>query len=40
MGQEPDADIEFSRVFILREHVDIDIFWDHAEPLEAARLSE
>jgi ketosteroid isomerase-like protein len=41
-GQGPDADMEFSRVFTLRERkiIDIDIFWDHAEALEAAGLSE
>ena len=32
----------FSRVFTLRERkiIDIDIFWDHAEALEAVGLSE
>jgi hypothetical protein len=36
------ADMEFSRVFTLRERklIDIDIFWDHAEALEATGLSE
>jgi ketosteroid isomerase-like protein len=41
-GQGPGADMEFSRVFTLRERkiIDIEIFWDHAEALEAAGLSE
>jgi hypothetical protein len=34
--------MEFSRVFTLRERriIDIDIFWDHAEALDARRLRE
>jgi ketosteroid isomerase-like protein len=41
-SQGPDADMEFTRVFTLRERkiIDIDIFWDHAEALEAVRLRE
>ena len=41
-GQGPDADMEFSRVFTLRERkiIGVDIFWDHAEALEAVRLRE
>jgi ketosteroid isomerase-like protein len=41
-GQGPDADMEFSCVFTLRERriIDIDIFWNHAEALEAAGLLE
>jgi len=41
-GQGPDADMEFTRVVTVRERkiVGIDIFWDHAEALEAAGLSE
>jgi ketosteroid isomerase-like protein len=41
-GQGPDADMEFTRVFTLRERkiIDIDIFWDHAEALEAVGRSE
>ena len=41
-GQGPDADMEFSRIFTVRQRkiIDIDIFWDHAEALEAAGLSE
>ena len=39
-GQGPDADMEFTRVITLHERkiIDIDIFWDHAEALEAAGL--
>jgi ketosteroid isomerase-like protein len=41
-GRGPDADMEFARVFTLREKkiVCIEIFWDHAEALEAAGLAE
>jgi ketosteroid isomerase-like protein len=41
-GRGPDADMEFTRVFTLREKkiVSIEVFWDHAEALEAAGLSE
>jgi uncharacterized protein len=41
-GRGPNADLEFSRVFTLREGkiIDIDVFWDHAEALEAAGLRE
>ena len=41
-SQGPDADMEFTRVFTLREPkiIDIDIFWDHAKALEAAGLRE
>jgi hypothetical protein len=41
-GQGPQADMEFSRVFTLGEGkiIGMDIFWDHAEALEAAGLSE
>ena len=41
-GQGPDADMEFTRVFTLRERkiIDIDIFWDHAKALEALGLRE
>jgi ketosteroid isomerase-like protein len=41
-GQGPDADMEFTRVFTLRESkiIEIEIFWDHTEALEATRLSE
>ena len=41
-SQGPDADMEFTRVFTLRERkiIDIDIFWDHAEGLEAAGLRQ
>ena len=39
-SQGPDADMEFTRVVTVRERkiVGIDIFWDHAEALEAAGL--
>jgi hypothetical protein len=43
VGREAvDADMEFSRVFTLRERkiIGVDIFWDHAEALEAAGLQE
>ena len=41
-GQGPDADMEFSRVFTLRERkiIGVDIFWDHAEALKAVGLRE
>jgi ketosteroid isomerase-like protein len=41
-GQGPDADMEFTRVFTLRERkiIDVDIFWDHAEALEAVGLRD
>jgi uncharacterized protein len=41
-GQGPDADMEFTRVFTLRERkiIDVDIFWDHGEALEAVGLGE
>ena len=41
-GQGPDADMEFTRVFTLRERkiTEIDIFWDHAKALETTRLRE
>jgi hypothetical protein len=39
---EGNADMEFTRVFTLRERkiIGVDIFWDHAEALEAARLGD
>ncbi len=41
-SEGPDADMEFTRVFTLGERkiIDIDIFWGHAEALEAAGLRE
>ena len=39
-GQGPEADMEFPRVFTLRERkiIGVDIFWDHADALEAVGL--
>jgi uncharacterized protein len=41
-GHGPDAEMEFTRVFNLRDGkiVSIQIFWDHAEALQAAGLRE
>jgi ketosteroid isomerase-like protein len=41
-GRGPSADMEFSRVFTLRDGKisSIRIFWDHTEALEAAGLRE
>jgi ketosteroid isomerase-like protein len=41
-GRGPDADMEFTRVFTLREKkiVSIQIFWDHAKALKAVGLSD
>ena len=41
-GQGPDADMEFSRVFTLRDRkiIGVDIFWDHEEALRAVGLRE
>jgi ketosteroid isomerase-like protein len=41
-GQGPDADMEFSRVFTLRERkiIGVEIFWDHAQALEAVGLRD
>ena len=41
-GQGPEADMEFTRVFTIRggKIIGIEIFWDHAEALEAVGLSE
>jgi uncharacterized protein len=41
-GRGPNADMEFTRVFTIREGkiIDIQIFWDHDEALEAAGLRE
>ena len=41
-GRGPEADMEFSRVFTVREGkiMVIEIFWDHAEALAAVGLAE
>jgi ketosteroid isomerase-like protein len=41
-GQGPDAAMQFTRVFTLRERkiVELDIFWDHAEALASVGLRE
>jgi ketosteroid isomerase-like protein len=41
-GQGPEADMEFTRVFTLRRGkiICIEIFWDHAEALEAVGVTE
>jgi ketosteroid isomerase-like protein len=42
MGRGPEANLEFTGVFTLREGrvVFLEFFWDHAEALEAAGLRE
>ena len=41
-GQRPDADLEMTGVYTVREGqiFGLEFFWDHAEALEAVGLSE